>query len=96
MGIFSSLSDCITGSLGSIASIISGEKNYRTDNQKKGSTMSTNPETLKVATPTPDHVVSLTKGESLLSRDFEEQRAITEAKFKVFQEGIHKAEKSVK
>lgn len=79
----------------SIGSII-GEKKDRTDNQKKRSQMSTNPETLKVATPTPDHVVPLTKAESLLSRDFEEQRAITEAKFKVFQEGIHKAEKSEK
>ncbi len=79
----------------SIGSII-GEKKTEQTTRKKGSSMSTNPETLKVATPTPDHVVPLTKGESLLSRDFEEQRAITEAKFKVFQEGIHKAEKSVK
>ena len=75
---------------------IFGEKTTEQTSRKKGSTVSTNPETLKVATPTPDHVVPLTKGESLLSRDFEEQRAITEAKYKVFQEGIHKAEKSVK
>ena len=94
MGFFSQIIDGCFSSLRS--SLSPGGNATEKTTSKKGSTMSTSPETLKVATPTPDHVVPLTKEESLLSRDFEERRAITEAKFRVFQEGIHKAEKPAK
>ena len=45
-----------------------------------------------VATPLPDRTVSLKKEPSLLSPDFDQERAMTEAKFKAFEKGMKQME----
>ena len=45
-----------------------------------------------VATPMPDRMVSLKDEPSLLSPDFDQERAMTEAKFNAFQKGMKQME----
>ena len=49
-----------------------------------------------VATPMPDCTVSLKDEPSLLSSDFEQERAMTEAKFNAFQKGMKQMEEKKK
>ena len=45
-----------------------------------------------VATPMPDRMVSLKDEPSLLSPDFDQERAMTDAKFNAFQKGMKQME----
>ncbi len=45
-----------------------------------------------VATPIPDRTVTLNEERSLLSPDFDQERAMTEAKFNAFQKGMKQME----